>query len=249
MVFQNPDGALNHSLSVGRILRRSLRHVRNADRAAALDDLTTLVRLSPRDLELRPHALSGGTKQRVALARSFAGEPRIVICDEPVSDLDPSVQAAILNLVRDLREQHGISYLFISHDLSVIRYVADRIAVMYLGWLVEIAPADELFEPPHHPYTEALISAVPAFPTEELRPRITLYGPLPSPSRPPTGCRFHTRCPRYLGEVCRTSEPPWRDDGRGHRYRCHIARDDLAGLQRADMVAGRAPGRLELTSA
>ena len=151
--------------------------------------------------------------------------------------------------MRDLREQQGISYLFISHDLSVVRYVADRIAVMYLGWLVELAPTDALFEPPHHPYTEALISAVPAFPTEELRPRITLYGPLPSPSRPPTGCRFHTRCPRYLGEVCRTSEPPWRDDGRGHRYRCHIARDDLAGLQRADMVAGRAPARLELTSA
>ena len=114
----------------------------------------------------RPHALSGGTKQRVALARSFAGEPRVVICDEPVSDLDPSVQAAILNLVRDLREQQGISYLFISHDLSVVRYVADRIAVMYLGWLVELAPTDALFEPPHHPYTEALISAVPAFPTE-----------------------------------------------------------------------------------
>ena len=249
MVFQNPDGALNHSLSVGRILRRSLRRVRKADRDAALLDLTTLVRLSPGELELRPHALSGGTKQRVALARSFAGEPRVVICDEPVSDLDPSVQAAILNLVRDLREQQGISYLFISHDLAVIRYVADRIAVMYLGWLVELAPADALFEPPQHPYTEALLSAIPAFPTEEPRPRITLYGPLPSPSRPPTGCRFHTRCPRYLGEVCRTSEPPWRDDGCGHRYRCHIARDDLAGLQRADMVAGRAPARLELTSA
>jgi peptide/nickel transport system ATP-binding protein len=185
-------------------------------------------------------------KQRVAIARSFADDPRVVICDEPVSDLDPSVQAAILNLVRDLRAQKGTSYLFISHDLDVVRYVADRIAVMYLGSLVELGPAGALFEPPHHPYTEALVSAVPVLPPDEPRPRIVLYGPLPSASRPPTACRFHPRCPRYLGEVCRTSEPPWQDDGRGHRYRCHIAPDDLAGLQRADRIGGRAPERSEL---
>jgi peptide/nickel transport system ATP-binding protein len=188
-------------------------------------------------------------KQRAAIARSFAGSPRVVICDEPVSDLDVSVQAAILNLVRDLREREGVSYLFISHDLAVVRYVADRIGVMYLGSLVELGPAATLFDPPHHPYTEALVSAVPSLPTDEQRPRITIYGPLPSPRRPPSGCRFHTRCPRFLGEICRTVEPPWQDDGRGQRYRCHIAPRDLAGLQRADRLAGRAPTREETVDA
>jgi peptide/nickel transport system ATP-binding protein len=251
MVFQNPDGALNHAVSVGGILRRSLRGLaRNGKgRDAAVQDLAALVRLSPRDLELRPWALSGGMKQRVAIAGAFAGAPRVVICDEPVSDLDVSVQAAILNLVRDLREQEGVSYLFISHDLAVVRYVADRIGVMYLGALVELGPAATLFDPPQHPYTEALLSAVPTVPSDEQRPRITLYGPLPSPSRPPTGCRFHTRCPRFLGDVCRTVEPPWQDDGRGHRYRCHIAPSELAGLQRVDRVAGRPPTRTEVAEA
>ena len=247
MVFQNPDGALNRAQTVGAILRRSLRRLaddgKNGD--AALHDLAGLVRLSSRDLELRPRALSGGMKQRVAIARSFAGSPRVVICDEPVSDLDVSVQAAILNLVRDLRDREGVSYLFISHDLPVVRYVADRVGVMYLGWLVELGPADTLFDPPHHPYTEALVSAVPTLPSDEQRPRITLYGPLPSPARPPTGCRFHTRCPRFLGDVCRTVEPPWQDDGLGHTYRCHIPPRELGGLQRADRIAGRAPTRAE----
>jgi len=138
-----------------------------------------------------------------------------------------------------------VVYLFISHDLAVVRYVADRIGVMYLGWLVELGRASALFEPPTHPYTEALVSAVPTLASDEQRPRITLYGPLPSASRPPAGCRFHTRCPRFLGDVCRTVAPPWQDDGRGHRYRCHIAPRELAGLQRADRLAGRAPSRTE----
>ena len=248
MVFQNPDGALNRAVTVGGILRRSLRLLEGDGKGgdAALEDLAALVHLSPGDLELRPRALSGGMKQRVAIARSFAGSPRVVICDEPVSDLDVSVQAAILNLIRDLRNREGVSYLFISHDLAVVRYVADRVGVMYLGSLVELGPAATLFDPPHHPYTEALVSSVPTLPSDEQRPRITMYGPLPSASRPPAGCRFHTRCPRFLGDVCRTTEPPWQDDGRGHRYRCHIAPRDLAGLQRADRVAGRSPTRLEL---
>jgi peptide/nickel transport system ATP-binding protein len=248
MVFQNPDGALNRAVTVGGILRRSLQRLPGDGRTrdAAVRDLAALVHLSSPDLELHPRALSGGMKQRVAIAGAFAGSPRVVICDEPVSDLDVSVQAAILNLVRDLRAQEGVSYLFISHDLAVVRYVADRIGVMYLGLLVEVGPAATLFEPPQHPYTEALVSAVPTAPPDERRPRITLYGPLPSPSRPPTGCRFHTQCPRFLGDICRDAEPPWQEDGRGHRYRCHITPRDLAGLQRADRVAGRAPTRTEL---
>ncbi|MDF2750074.1 MAG: oligopeptide/dipeptide transporter, ATPase subunit [Gaiellaceae bacterium] len=248
MVFQNSAGALNRAVTVGRTLRRSLRRLAGERAAsdAALHELATLVHLSPGDLDLRPTALSGGMKQRAAIARSFAGAPRLVICDEPVSDLDVSVQVAILNLVRDLREQAGVSYLFISHDLAVVRYVADRVGVMYLGSLVELGPVATLFEPPHHPYTEALISAMPTMPSDEQRPRITLYGPLPSPSRPPSGCRFHTRCPRFLGDVCRTVEPPWQDDGHGQRYRCHIAPEALAGLQRADRLAGRAPARPEV---
>jgi peptide/nickel transport system ATP-binding protein len=249
MVFQNPDAALNHAVTVGGTLRRSLGRLAEDGRDdAALHELAALVHLSPGDLELRPPALSGGMKQRVAIARSFAGSPSVVICDEPVSDLDVSVQAAILNLVRDLREREGVSYLFISHDLAVVRYVADRVGVMYLGSLVELGPAATLFEPPHHPYTEALVSAVPTLPSDEQRPRITLYGPLPSASRPPPGCRFHTRCPRFLGEVCRTVEPPWQEDDGGHRYRCHIPPRELAGLQRADRVAGRAPMRGENVS-
>jgi peptide/nickel transport system ATP-binding protein len=248
MVFQNPDGALNRAVTVGGILRRSLRRLPGdgRERDAAVRDLAALVRLSPPDLELHPRALSGGMKQRVAIAAAFAGSPRVVICDEPVSDLDVSVQAAILNLVRDLRAQEGVSYLFISHDLAAVSYVADRIGVMYMGSLVEVGPAATLFDPPHHPYTEALVSAVPTAPSDEQRPRITLYGPLPSPSRPPTGCRFHTQCPRFLGDICRDVEPPWQESGHGHRYRCHIAPRDLAGLQRADRVAGRAPARTEL---
>jgi peptide/nickel transport system ATP-binding protein len=250
MVFQNPDAALNHAVTVGGILRRSLRRLAEDGKRdhAALSDLSARVHLSPGDLELRPRALSGGMKQRVAIARSFAGSPRVVICDEPVSDLDVSVQAAILNLVRDLREREGVSYLFISHDLAVVRYVADRIGVMYLGWLVELGPAATLFDPPHHPYTEALVSAVPTLPSDEQRPRITMYGPLPSPRQPPSGCRFHTRCPRFLGDVCRTVEPPWQQDVDGHRYRCHIAPRDLGGLQRADRLAGRPPLRSQLTT-
>jgi peptide/nickel transport system ATP-binding protein len=251
MVFQNPDAALNRAVTVGGILRRSLRRLAEDGNAGdtALRELAALVQLSPGDLELRPRALSGGMKQRVAIARSFAGSPRVVICDEPVSDLDVSVQAAILNLVRDLREREGVSYLFISHDLAVVRYVADRIGVMYLGSLVELGPAQTLFDPPHHPYTEALVSAVPTLPSDEQRPRITMYGPLPSASRPPTGCRFHTRCPRFLGDVCRTIEPPWQEEADGHRYRCHIAPRDLGGLQRADRLAGRTPMREEIATA
>jgi peptide/nickel transport system ATP-binding protein len=236
MVFQNPDNALNPTHSVRSILRRSLEllaGVRGRDtQDRQMTELAQSVRLEPRHLDVRPSALSGGLKQRVAIARSFAGSPAMVLCDEPTSALDVSVQAAILNLLVDLQRRQGVSYIFISHDLAVVRYVADTIGVMYLGKLVDVGPAEQVFAPPHHPYTEALLSAIPSFDAEEARPRIKLSGVLPSASDVPSGCPFHTRCPRVLGEVCRTQDPPWQEDADGHRYRCHIPADELAELQK-----------------
>jgi peptide/nickel transport system ATP-binding protein len=233
MVFQNPDAALNRAVTVGGILRRSLRRLSPGGDAgdAALLDLAGLVHLSPGDLELRPPELSGGTKQRVAIARSFAGSPRVVVCDEPVSDLDVSVQAAILNLVRDLREREGVSYLFISHDLGVVRYLSDRIAVLYLGRLMELGGAETVYSSPHHPYTEALLSTVPQEEGSE-RPRIKLRGEIPSHADPPSGCVFHTRCPRYIGNICKEEEPELKEVEPGHFWRCHYSVEDLRELQK-----------------
>jgi peptide/nickel transport system ATP-binding protein len=245
MVFQNPDNALNPSHTVRSILRRSLEllaGVRGKDKQdEEMDDLARSVRLEPRHLDVRPASLSGGLKQRVAIARSFAGNPSMVLCDEPTSALDVSVQAAILNLLVDLQRRHGVSYVFISHDLAVVRYVADRIAVMYLGQIVDVGPADAVFEAPHHPYTEALLSAIPTL-EPDAKGRMKLHGTLPSPADPPTGCRFHTRCPRFLGELCTTVEPPWQSTPDGERYRCHIEPDELARLQAGDAEAAPAGG-------
>jgi peptide/nickel transport system ATP-binding protein len=234
MVFQNPDSALNPRKTVRRIILRALRALAGVRGRAGEERTRALaasVRLEPRHLDARPNALSGGLKQRVSIARSFAGTPALVLCDEPTSALDVSVQAAILNLLVDLQAQEGVSYVFISHDLAVVRYVADRIAVMYLGQIVDIGPAERVFEPPHHPYTEALLSAIPTL-AAGARPRIRLHGPIPSPADPPSGCRFHTRCPRVIAGLCAEVEPPWQEDAGGHRYRCHIAPDDLARAQR-----------------
>jgi peptide/nickel transport system ATP-binding protein len=169
--------------------------------------------------------LSGGLKQRVAIARAFAGEPRVVICDEPTSALDVSVQAAILNLLADLQQNAGVSYVFISHDLGVVRYLSDRIAVLYLGRVMEIGPAEAVFEGPHHPYTEALLSAVPDL-DGGARTRIRLEGEMPSPLAPPPGCVFSGRCPRKIGAICETQEPELPHD-QDHAIRCHLPRDAL----------------------
>jgi peptide/nickel transport system ATP-binding protein len=166
----------------------------------------------------------------VAIGRAFAGEPRVVVCDEPTSALDVSVQAAILNLLADLQAAEGVTYLFISHDLGVVRYLSDRIAVLYLGRLMELGGAETVFNPPHHPYTEALLSAVPTVEGEE-RPRIRLEGEIPSASDPPSGCVFHTRCPRFLGSICVEHEPPLAEVEPGHFIRCHIPVDELRHLQ------------------
>jgi peptide/nickel transport system ATP-binding protein len=233
IVFQNPDSALNRRYSVRRLLNRSLKKLINLSGAAAdarSAELISSVRLPARALSARPGQLSGGQKQRVAIARAFAGVPRLVVCDEPTSALDVSVQAAILNLLVDLQSDRRTSYVFISHDLGVVRYLADRIAVLYLGRLMELGYAADVFGAPHHPYTEALLSSVPSI-DGELRERIVLAGEIPSASNVPSGCVFQTRCPRKLGAICETEEPPLADVGGEHLMRCHIPIDDLRRLQ------------------
>ena len=240
IVFQNPDGALNRRHSVRRILRRSLKKLAGLAGAAATARMLQLarsVRLAERYLAVRPSQLSGGLKQRVAIARAFSGEPRLVVCDEPTSALDVSVQAAILNLLVDLQLEQQVSYLFISHDLGVVRYISDRIAVLYLGRLMELGPADVVFEGPHHPYTEALLSAVPSLDgNANGRERIRLAGEIPSAAEPPGGCVFHTRCHRKLGRICEEEEPPLVEAEDGHLLRCHIPIDDLPAERAAPIV-------------
>jgi peptide/nickel transport system ATP-binding protein len=233
IVFQNPDAALNRRFSVRRIIARALTKLlgsRGQERENRLRDLAHSVRFDVRLLGSRPAQLSGGLKQRVAIARAFAGEPRVVVCDEPTSALDVSVQAAILNLLADLQGEKGVTYLFISHDLGVVRYLSDRIAVLYLGRLMELGPAEAVFEPPHHPYTEALLSAVPTI-DGETRTRIRLEGEIPSAATPPSGCVFHTRCPRKWGSICEQEEPPLKEVEPGHFMRCHIPLEELRRLQ------------------
>jgi peptide/nickel transport system ATP-binding protein len=233
MVFQHPDSTLNPRHRVGRILRRTLRKLTSL-RGPALEQrvegLMKAVRLERRLLDAYPEELSGGQRQRVAIARAFAANPRLVLCDEPTSALDVSVQAAVLNLLVDLQQAEHVSYVFISHDLATVRYLADEIAVMYLGEIVEIGPASRVFGPPHHPYTETLLSAVRPLGQEATDVRIRLRGTIPSPADRPQGCPFHPRCPRKVGPVCE-EEPPWQTTAEGHHYRCVIPPGELAGLQ------------------
>ena len=236
MVFQNPDSALNRNWTVRRILRRSVVKLTGVKGKKADDrvaELADALRISPRHLDLKPRQLSGGLKQRVAIARAFAGDPRVVVCDEPTSALDVSVQAAILNLLAELQTGDRTSYLFISHDLGVVRYLADRIAVMYLGRIMELGPTDDVFKGPHHPYTEALLSAVPSVDGEPST-RIRLDGEIPSPADPPSGCVFHTRCHRFIEGLCEVTEPPENVVEPGHTIRCHIPVEELRRLQSLD---------------
>jgi peptide/nickel transport system ATP-binding protein len=233
IVFQNPDSALNRRFAVRRIIGRALDKLlglKGRTRDERVRELAESVRFDERLLGAKPVQLSGGLKQRVAIARAFAGEPRVVVCDEPTSALDVSVQAAILNLLADLQSEKGVTYLFISHDLGVVRYLSDRIAVLYLGRVMELGDATTVFDPPHHPYTEALLSAVPTVSGEE-RTRIRLEGEIPSAAEPPSGCVFHTRCPRFLGAICVEEEPPLAEVESGHFMRCHIPIDELRVLQ------------------
>jgi len=233
IVFQNPGSALNRSQTVRRLIGRSLRLVGlyGRPREARLRELAAAVRLSARHLDEKPPQLSGGLKQRVGIARAFAGGPRVVVCDEPTSALDVSVQSAILNLLVDLQAEQQVSYIFISHDLNVVHYVSDRIAVLYLGRLLEIGPSEAVFLGPHHPYTEALLSANPGV-DDQAAKRIRLTGEPPSAASLPSGCVFHTRCPRKLGAICELDEPPLVDAGEGHAIRCHIPAAELGAVER-----------------
>jgi peptide/nickel transport system ATP-binding protein len=235
MVFQNPEEALNPYRTVGDTLRRTLTHLASYSQAKAdegVAQLLTAVKLSPAYADRLPSQLSGGEKQRVAIARAFASQPDLLLFDEAVSALDVSVQAAILNLLNELQREQGSAYIFISHDLAVVSYVADEIAVIYLGHLMEVGRTQEVLQPPYHPYTEALLSAIPLAEALGQQSRIRLDGEVPSPINIPSGCRFHTRCPRYLGEICMTQEPPWRQGKNGHRIYCHIPLDELEQMQK-----------------
>jgi peptide/nickel transport system ATP-binding protein len=234
MVFQNPDSTLNPSHTAGHAIIRALRRLRGLGRAAArreAERLLTVVKLSPEFAARKPHQLSGGQRQRVAIARALAGNPDVIVADEPVSALDVSVQAAIVNLLSELQRDRGATLVFISHDLSVVRYLADHVAVMYLGKVVEFGTVDEVFSPPYHPYTEALLSAVPVPDPEDQRARIVLEGPLPSASERPAGCPFSSRCPRKVGRICDDTPPPEQAPGPHHRLACHIPAEELLQLQ------------------
>jgi peptide/nickel transport system ATP-binding protein len=235
MIFQNPEEALNPYLTVGETLRRPLITLLGKSHQEAEDkvqDLLSAVRLPVTYARRLPTQLSGGEKQRVAIARSFAANPDLLVCDEPVSSLDVSVQSSILELLNELQVEQGISLLFISHNLAVVNYLADQVAVMYLGHLMEVTPGEALVDPPYHPYTESLLSAFPLIDPQAEQKSLRLEGEIPSPREIPTGCPFHTRCPRFLGEICVKETPSWRFDERsGKRYFCHIPVEELIEAQ------------------
>jgi oligopeptide/dipeptide ABC transporter ATP-binding protein len=224
MVFQDPYASLNPRKRVGSIIGTPLKihGVEKSKRRERVQELLETVGLSPEHYNRFPHEFSGGQRQRIGVARALALRPKLIVADEPVSALDVSIQSQMLNLLDDLQKELSLTYIFIAHDLGVVRHVSNRIAVMYLGKLVELAPADELYERPIMPYTEALLSAVP-IPDPDLsheRERIVLQGDVPSPINPPSGCRFHPRC-RYMTDICREVEPPLTDYGHGHFAACH----------------------------
>ncbi len=226
MIFQDPQASLNPRMTVGSIIAEPLdEHAKlsRTDRQARVMELMDAVGLARSFANRYPHEFSGGQRQRIGVARALALNPRFIVCDEPIAALDVSIQAQIVNLLEDLQEKFGLTYLFISHDLSMVRHLATRVAVMYLGRLAEIGPSDEIYRAPLHPYTEALISAVPSPDpeTEARRQRIILQGDVPSPANPPSGCVFHTRCPKVF-DRCRVEVPELLDQGGGRQVACHL---------------------------
>jgi peptide/nickel transport system ATP-binding protein len=232
IIFQNPDATLNPQKTVAETLRRPLELFGLASDAQAIEErvqaLLRSVNLPDHYVSRYPHELSGGEKQRVAIARAFAADPELIVCDEPLSALDVSVQAAILNLLVDLQQRSSTAYLFISHDLSVVRYLSDRVVVMYMGKLCEVGTPEQLFAPPYHPYTEALLSAISIPDPAVMQEKIRLEGAVPSPVGGGRGCRFASRCPRKVGEICDREDPPLIEPTPGHRIACHIPLATLA---------------------
>ncbi len=247
IVFQDPFASLNPRMTVGDILRESFiihRAGRRGEIRARIGELLHLVGLEPDHARRYPHQFSGGQRQRIGVARAIALNPKLIVCDEPVSALDVSIQAQILNLLEELQNRLKLTYLFIAHDLSVVKHIADRVAVMYLGKIVELARCEDLFASPSHPYTEALLSAVPVPEIVERRERIILAGDVPNPSTPPPGCRFHTRC-RYAMPKCREVEPTLIDIGGAHEVACHLRSGAVSGSGAGSARNGSAePGRI-----
>jgi oligopeptide/dipeptide ABC transporter ATP-binding protein len=224
IVFQDPYSALDSRMKVGKIIEEPLVISKicatKEERMERVKELMAQVGLDPSYTDRYPHEFSGGQRQRIVIARALATKPRLLVCDEAVSALDVSVRAQVLNLLADLQEELNLTYLFISHDLSVIEHICDRVAIMYLGKIVEIGTKDDIFSNPQHPYTKALLSAIPKVGQRDRSDRILIQGDVPSPVNPPEGCRFHTRCP-YATEVCKQN-PPVVDLGNGHQVACHL---------------------------
>jgi len=251
IIFQDPYGSLDPRMTVGSIIAEPIdthNLAKGAERRERIQDLLRIVGLDPKYVSRYPHEFSGGQRQRIGVARALAVEPEFIVCDEPISALDVSIQAQVLNLLTDLRQQLGLTYLFIAHDLSVVKHISDRVAVMYLGKIVEVGPPEIMYARPGHPYTRALLSAVPVPDpvSERRRKRVVLQGDVPSPVNPPAGCRFHTRCWLYdkLGqpEECRTVDPPLYTLAGDHQAACHFAQKSLesdVGVAHIDHVPVR----------
>jgi oligopeptide transport system ATP-binding protein len=245
MIFQDPYASLNPRMTVGDIIGEPIKvhNLRQGKEVRTrVQELLQLVGLNPYFINRYPHEFSGGQRQRIGVARALAVEPEFVVCDEPVSALDVSIQAQIINLLEDLQDRLGLTYLFIAHGLAVVKHISDRVAVMYLGKIVELADGRELYSMPMHPYTQALLSAVPIPDpkVEKRRKRIILEGDVPSPLNPPSGCHFHTRCPIAI-EKCKVEEPPFMDYGNGHFAACWRARESIELLPGAGATAVAPP--------